>query len=261
MAVIFYANRNYSAALKHSKHAYEQCLRSSDHRELFTYKSLYLKSRAAFAELPPLRFAVGDEVEFLPELETGSEWKLGRVVELYYRERDFDITFCAPYRLQLLDDSDSDQPPVYAWVKADIDRYVRKVGNRSIEETRYQARLDAKVAELSLVYWSVELIKDIYTTLAQDREFVEMLQSVWQDREFVEMLQSVWQVELSKPMLNLYRLLVMSREPFLRTDTGYHIPTADEVIAAIRAFFDPSHLSSDAAPSAAGQDRLRAGQC
>ena len=129
LASIFYEYRNYPAALKYSKLAYEECLRSPDHTELADLKALYLQSRSAFDELPPLRFAVGDEVEFLHELETGSEWKLGKVAELYYRERWFDISFSAPYRLQLLDDSDcADQSPVYAWVKADVDRYVRKVG-------------------------------------------------------------------------------------------------------------------------------------
>ena len=78
--------RNYPAALKYAKLAYEHCLRSSDHTKLTTYKGVYLFSRIEFAKLPPLRFAVGDEVEFLHELETGSEWKRGKVVELYYRD-------------------------------------------------------------------------------------------------------------------------------------------------------------------------------
>ena len=133
LAYIFSTYRNYPAALKYSKLAYEHSLRSSDHSDLSRCKDFYLQSRAAFAKLPPLRFALGDE--FLHELETGSEWKRGKVVELYYRERDFDINFNAPYRLQLLKKS-ADQPPVYAWVKADLDRYVRKVGVRSIEDTR-----------------------------------------------------------------------------------------------------------------------------
>ena len=237
MASIFVEYRNYAAAHKHSKLAYEYCLRSSDHTQLSGYKSLYLMFRAEFAELPPLRFAVGDEVGFLHELETGSEWKLGKVVELYHRERDFEISFRAPYRLQLLDDSNSaDRPPVYAWVKADLDRYGRKVGVRSIEDTRYQARLATKVAELTQVFCSDDIIEGIYLTLAQDHEFVRMLQSVWQ-------------IELSPDMLNLYRTLVMYREPFVHTDSGYHVPSAEEVIAGIKAYVDPSHLSDDAAPT------------
>ena len=238
LAYIFSTYRNYPTALKYSKLAYEHRLRSSDHSELSRCKDFYLETRVNFAKLPPLRFAVGDEVEFLHELETGSEWTLGKVVELFYRERDFDINFNAPYRLQLLVES-ADQPPVYAWVKADIDRYVRKVGVRSIEDTRYQARLDAKVAELARVYCSKEFIQGLYNTLAQESEFVDMLQSVWQ-------------IELSEPMLSLYRALVMYRQPLVHTDTGYHVPSTEEVIAGIRAYFDPTHLSVDAVPLAAG---------
>ena len=244
LASTFSTYRNYPAALKYAKLAYEHCLRSPDHTELTTYKDLYLESRAHFDELPPLRFAVGDEVEFLHELETGSEWKLGKVVELYYREAEFDINFSTPYRLQLLDASGStDQQPVYAWVKADLDRYVRKVGVRSIEDTRYQARLDVKVEELAQIYCSKEFIHELYLTLSQDQEFVEMLQSVWQ-------------IELSVDTLRLYRLLVMYRQPLVRTDIGYHVPSSEEVIAEIKAYFDPAHLSVDTAPStvAVGED-------
>ena len=243
LASIFYVNHNYPSALKYAKLAYEWCLRSSDHSDAPDCKRVYLRSCAAFAELPPLRFAVDDEVEFLHELEAGSEWRLGNVVELYYRERDFDISFTAPYRLQLLDDTDStDLPPVYAWVKADLDRYVRKVGVKSIEDTRYQAKLDSKVEELARVYCSKEFIHDIYHSLAQDQEFVEMLRSVWQ-------------VELSESVIHNYRLLVMYREPLVRTGSGYRVPSSEEVIAGIRAYFDPAHLSSDATPSEVGEDR------
>ena len=242
LARIFDAHRNYPMTLKYSKLAYEQCLRSTQQALAPRCKEFYLDIRAEFAKLPPLRFAVGDEVEFLREHDTKSEWKLGKVVELYYRERDFAINFCAPYLLQLLGDSGStDQPPVYVWVKADIDRYVRKVGVKSIEDTRYQARLDAKVAELTRVYCSKELIQDIYHTLVQDREFVEMLRSVWQ-------------IELSVSMLNIYRMLVLYRLPLVRTDSGYHVPSSKEVIAEIKAYFDPAHLSGDSASSAVGEN-------
>ena len=233
LARLFRTYKNYSAALKYAKQAYEYCLRSTNTSNLPTCKDLCIESRVNFAKLSPLRFAVGDEVEFLHELETGSEWRVGKIVERHYYERNFDIHFSAPYRLQILDD----KPPAYAWVKADIDRYVRKVGVRSIEDTRYQARLDAKVEELARVYCSKEFIHDIYSALVQDCEFVDMLQSVWQ-------------IELSERLLHLYRMLVMYRQPFIRTNSGYHIPTADEVIAGIRALFDPTHLGGDAAPSA-----------
>ena len=243
LARTFHMYHNYPTALKYNKLAYEYCLRSSDHTRLPRYKADLLDLHAALAKLPPLRFAVGDEVEFLHELETGSEWKLGKVVELHYRERGFKITFTAPYRLQLLDGS-VDQPPVYAWVKADIDRYVRKVGVRSIEDTRYQARLDAKIAELVHVYCSDEFIESIYHTLAKDQEFVDMVQSVWR-------------VELSEDMLYKYRFYVMLRLPLVRLDTGYHVPSTEEVIAGIRAYFDPGLLSGDAASSTAADENLQ----
>ena len=242
---IFFLYSNYPAAHKYFKLAYETCLRSSDYRsrtKLSSCKDAFLKSRASFAALPPLRFAVGDEVEFLHELETGSEWQLGKVVELYYRDRSFEVNFTAPYRLQLLDDDDGDQAPVYAWVKADIDRYIRKVGVRSIEDTRYQARLDAKVEELALMYCSKEFTQRIYRTLAQDLEFVGMLLSVWR-------------IELSTSVISIYRMFVMYRQPLVRTNTGYHVPTTEVVIADIRAFFDPAHLRSNAAPAAVGEDK------
>ena len=242
LANFFDMYNNTPAALKYSKLAYEYCLRSSDHTELAAVKDKYFKRRGDFDKLPPLRFAVGDDVEFLHELETGSEWKLGKVLELRFADRSFDASFSSPYRLQLLDDSYSaDQPAVYAWVKADTDRYVRKVGVRSIEDTRYQARLEAKVDELAHVYCSEEFVDDIYLTLAQDREFVDMLRSVWQ-------------IELSEALLHLYRLLVMYRQPLVRTDSGYHVPSSEEVIAGIRAYFNTAHLSSDATLTAPGED-------
>ena len=239
LAVIFNVNHNYPAALKYSKLAYE-CLLRVDHNNLSYAKALYDESCADFAELPPLRFAVGDEVEFLHKLDTENEWKLGEIVELYYREWDFELSFTAPYRLQLLEGDESD--PVYAWVKGDIDRYIRKVGVSSIEDTRFQAQLDAKVEELAQVYYSKEFIRGVYRTLAHDREFVDMIQSVWG-------------IELSVHVLSVYHINVTYREPLVRTDSGYHIPTADEVIAGIRAFFDPTHLSDHVAPSAADKDR------
>ena len=240
----FYTLHNPSAALKYSKLAYEHCLRSPNRTKLNNYKLYFHMTRLDLEKLPPLRFAVGDEVEFLHELETGSgsDWRLGRVVEQHYWERDFAISFSASYRLQLLDDSHfPKQPPIYACVEADIDRYIRKVGVRSIEDTRYQARLDAKVAELARVYCSKEFIIDIYVSLALDLEFVDMLESVWR-------------IKLSVYILHKYRMFVMYRQPLVRTDTGYHVPSSEEVIAGIKAYFDPAHLSGEVTPTAAGED-------
>ena len=239
LAGIFEGCNNYTAALKYFKLTYERCLRSAEQKNLSGYRLEYLQSRTAFSELPSLRFAVGDVVEVLHEFEAGSEWKLGEVSELYYWEKSFDINFTAPYRLKLLNDSDSvAEPPVYAWVKADIDRYVRKVGVRSIEDTRYQARLDAKVEELAQVFCSKEFIEGFYLTLAQDREFVDTLLSVWL-------------VELSVRVLNIFQMCVLYRQPLARTDSGYHVPSSEEVIAGIKAYFDPAHHRRHSARSAA----------
>ena len=72
------------------------------------------------------------------------------------------------------------QPLGHAWVLADLDRYIRKPGTRSIQDTRYQTRLEGKVEELARVFCSEEFMQDIYATLSQDRVFVKMLQSgIW----------------------------------------------------------------------------------
>ena len=91
--------------------------------------------------------------------------------------------------------------------------------------------------ELAQVYCSREFTLGIYRTLAQDREFVEMLLSVWH-------------IELSDNAIHIFRFLVMYRQPLVHTDSGYHIPSSEEVIAGIRAYFDPAQLSPDSAPSA-----------
>ena len=170
---LFYACDNNHASLKYAQLAVDACKCPSDHPNLALHKQHVQRSKIAFDQEPPLRFALGDEVEFLVVEEDGtSEWKPATVVELYYRERDFPLVFTAPYRLQLIEES-SDSAPVYAWVKADLDRYVRKPGVKLIEDTRYQARLDAKVEELAQVYCSKEFIQGIYHTLAQDRQFVD----------------------------------------------------------------------------------------
>ena len=246
LAKIFHAYHNYPSALTYSRLAYELCLRSSEQASLSGYKDLFLKCRADFVKLPPLRFAVGDEVEFIFKVDGETfEWRRGKVLQLYYRDNSFPINFTSPYLIPHFANSDStDQPPVYAWVKADLDCYVRKVGVRWIEDTRYQAMLDAKIEVLSRVHFSMEFKQEIYCILALDHEFVEMLQSVWQ-------------VELSESMLSLYRALVMDRQPLIRFDSGYHVSTTDEVIAGIRAFFDPAYLSSNAALSASDSNLQR----
>ena len=236
MARVFSVYRNHPAASKYAKLAF-------DHTPLSTYKQLHLEARAAVATMPPLRFAVGDKVECLVELATRSVWGVGKVVELYFREKDVNISFTASYCVQLLNKNDLPfNPPKQACVKADIDRYIRKVGVRSIEDSRHnKLLLDAKVAELSRVYCSEEFIQDVYRTLAQDAEFLGTLRSHWQ-------------IELKESLVYQYHSLVMHRQPLVHNDAGYHLPTVKEVIADIRAFFDPSHLSSDCDASTASGD-------
>ena len=238
---LFYACGNIPASVKHAQLAVDTCLCSSDHPNLVKYKQDLQRSKIAFDKETPLRFTLNEEVEFLVEEEGTSAWRAAKVVELYYRERDFPLVFTSPYRLKLHGQSVVGAP-VYAWVKADLDRYVRKPGVRSIEDTRYQARLEAKVGELAQVYCLKEFIEGINHTLAQDREFVNMLDKVWH-------------ITLSIYALSLYRMLEMYRHPLVRTDSGYHIPTAEEVIAGIRAFFDPADRTL-AASSAASDARI-----
>ena len=114
---LFYNVYNYSAATKYRKLAYEYCLRSSDHTDLETHKKQYIQSKKLFAKEKPLRFSVGDVVECLVERgdidgDDGEgeddvvEWKLGKVVELYYRDESFLLDFTAPYRLLLINNDD-----------------------------------------------------------------------------------------------------------------------------------------------------------
>ena len=135
---VFHENGNIPETFKYAKITYETCLRSSLKTDLSVHKNNFMQMKATMSEEPPLRFAVGDEVQFLPD--GGDEWRLGKVIEVYYHERSFPLVFTAPYRLQLLESSGSViDPPVYAYVRADLDRYIRKVGVRSMEDTRYQA--------------------------------------------------------------------------------------------------------------------------
>ena len=60
-------------------------------------------------------------------------------------------------------------------------------------------------------------------------------------------------------MLYLYRMLVMYRQPFIPTESGYHVPSTEEVIAGIRAYFDPAHRIGDSAPAAVDEDSYSEG--
>ena len=74
------------------------------------------------------------------------------------------------------------------------------------------------------VYCSEEFIRDIYLTLRADEAFCARIRDEWQ-------------LEISEPLLYFYRMFVMYRQPLVRTDSGYHIPTSEEVVAEIRAYF------------------------
>ena len=226
------------------KMAYESCVRNKIDFMTDSRKANYMEAKELLNKQPSLRFKMGDEVEVLNECD--HTWKNSQIVKFYYPIKDYEFDYTPVYRIQCFDEVRPDGSPVYAWTKADLDRYVRKVGIRSIEDTRYQVQLAAKVEELASVYCSKKFMQDIYHTLAQDREFVEMLQSVWQ-------------IELSETMLYLYRMLVVYRQPFIPVESGYHIPTAEEVIAGIEAYFDPANRIGDSAPAAEDEDSYSEG--
>ena len=226
---IFMYNNNHPTALYYYKKAYEQCLRSSDHTTLTQCKQRYMASKDRMSKEPALRFAVGDEVEFLIESDCNLfvEWKMCKIVELSYRERHFEHFYNAPYRVEVCDSTDDAYPnqlPVYA--VADLDRYIRKEGVRAIEDTRYQTMLDDKVAELARVYCSKEFVTDIFTAFSRDPECSDML-------------------DLSACKLYTYRMLIMHRHPLVFTHSGYHIPTTKEIITGTRDFFDPVNEGTD----------------
>ena len=227
LARMFESISNYAASMKYYKSAYEYCLRSTDRTQLEELKHDYTRIKEQVAEESPLRFTVGDVVECYIESADGEGGvhKFGKVNELHYRESSFPLEITAPYRIELCPEHDSaDQPPVYTWVKADIDRYVRRVSVKIIEEARHRARLNAKVKELAQVYCSKEFMLEIYRTLKQDQAFVDRLRSEWE-------------IELTQRVVCLYRMLIMYRQPMVQTDTGYYVPTTAEVIAEIKNYF------------------------
>ena len=240
LANMFDSNSNYAASMKYYKLAYEYCLRSSDQPYLDKRKKDYIRAKEKFSKEPALRFAVGDEVEcYVENANTeGGEWKFGVISELHHRERSFPVEFSAPYCIRLLaKDDSSDRPPAYAWVKADIDRYVRKVGVKLIEETRYQFRLEAKVAQLAQVYCSKEFVLEVYRILKQDREFVNRLRTEWE-------------IELTERLVYIYRMLVMYRQLLIRTDFGYRLPSTEDVVHDIKTYFAQAALATSTSNSA-----------
>ena len=78
LGTVFHESGNQSAALKHAKLAYEISL-CSGRSGLDEYKSELGRMKKSFDEEPVLRFAVGEQVEFLHESEGGTEWRLGKL--------------------------------------------------------------------------------------------------------------------------------------------------------------------------------------
>ena len=227
---------NVVTAVKYYKMAYTFALRSDKSLIVVVCKNKLKEEMDKLAVLPPLRFAVGDKV-LCCESE-GGEWRQCEVVELYYREPDDPLRYCAPYHVKfsasdgkvtgcqgdISSSKGSDEVPVYIIVEDDDDSHIRRPGWISLEAARFEARLDAKVEELAGVYCAPEFIRGIYRTLSDDEDFCGRLHADWK-------------LEVSEQLLHLYRLLVMYRVPLVRTDSGYHIPTAEEVIAGIKSYF------------------------
>ena len=251
IARTFAANTNAVMSVKYYKLAYAFALRTTNQSHIDYCKEKLMLEMKCLVVLPPLRFAVGDKllcrVEEEQEEEEGEEWeewKPCEVIEVHYRERDDPLHYCAPYRARVLagDGSLTGSPgdalassgkggdetpvlaPVYITIEDDSDAHIRRPGWISLEASRFEARLDAQVEELMSVYCSQEFIRAIYLTLRADEAFCARLRDEWQ-------------LEISEPLLYLYRMFVMYRQPLVRTDSGYHIPTAEEVIAEIKAYF------------------------
>ena len=254
---MFLMNGNYYAAAKYQKLAYGMCLRSEDHTNLSKYKASLINAKELVDMSPSLRFAIGAEVECLCS-KTG-EWMRGEVVEERYREPDFPLKYCAPYRVRVLETVDVDDwsddgerkqesdsevkpprtttEPDHIIVEDDSDRLIRRPGVLSIEETRYEALLERKLEELSYVYCSKEFIQGVYDVLKADEIFCAKLLSMYR-------------IELTVDLLYRYRMLAMYRRHLRRTESGYALPTQEQVIEDMRVFFvidrDPPALESDA---------------
>ena len=205
--------------VKYFKLAYAFALRANYHGRLSSLKGGLRAAMERLDDQPKLRFAVGDQIECL---DADGEWQRGKVIEIRYYERDSPLDYCAPYRVQLLgsyqencegegDVQTPSEAPELLIIEADLDTLIRKVGKISIEETRWESRLDAKIAELSRVYCSKEFIQAVYTSIKADAAFCTNLEG--------------GRTPMTLPLMYLYRMLIMYRKPFVRTDSGYHVPT------------------------------------
>ena len=219
---------NFDAALPYSKLAYLNSMRSGNHsldgmcqRQLGVIKNSPFKTN--------LRFSVGDVVQC--HVAATDSWWEGKVVEIHYHEKVFALSYNAPYRIRLIEELDppevkiSDEPmPVFIVVNNDIDRFIRRPGTRAIESTRYHAKREGKFEAMSNVYCSKQFMVDVHQLLKEDPTFGDTLYRNWH-------------VNLAIELLLYYRVLIMYRTPFVRTDTGYHVPTLQEVADGLKAFF------------------------
>ena len=209
---------NFYQAVKYYELAYVYTLKINNNKASLKYKELITDAKASLDQQPKLRFKVGDEVE----VNEGGEWQRGTVVELYYREKSYSLDYNAPYRVATVVAGRSS----HVCAKEDVDRYVRKVGAKAIQETRYQGKLDAKVEELAYVYCSQAFIQEVYAELQLDQDFCQRLCQIGK-------------INLSLAVLYTYRMLVMYSQPLVRTDSGYHILTVNEVVGGFKEYLAP----------------------
>ena len=210
---------NYYHSVKYYELAYNYTLKINNNKASLMYKELITEAKANLHLQPKLRFKVGDEVEITND---SGEWQRGTVVKLYYREKCYSLDYNAPYRVAITEGS----KVCHICAKEDVDRYVRKVGAKAIQETRYQSKLDAKVDELAYVYCSQDFIREVFTELQLDQDFCRCLRQIGK-------------IKLSLAVLYTYRMLVMYSQPLVRTDSGYHIPTVSEVVGGFKEYLAP----------------------
>ena len=210
---------NYYQAVKYYELAYDYTLKVNNKTGRQQYKELITDAKANVNLQPKLRFKVWDEVEVTNDC---GEWQRGTIVGLYYREKSYSLDYNAPYRVAIAEGSEVS----HTCAKEDVDRYVRKVGAKAIQETRYQGKLDAKVDELACVYCSQDFIQEVYAELQLDQDFCQRLRQIGQ-------------INLSLGVLYAYRMLVMYSQPLVRTDSGYHIPSVSEVVIGFKVYLAP----------------------
>ena len=222
LGLTFNAIGNCYQTVKYYELAYAFALKTKNEDNCQQFEDVLGPAKARLGQQLKLRYKVGDEVEVSND---NGEWQRGTVVELYYREKSYPLDYNAPYRILISAASDSTLD-VYTCAQADTDRYVRKVGAKAIENTRYQSKLDAKVDELAYVYCSQAFIQEIYGELQLDQGFCQRLLQIGR-------------IKVTLTVLYTYRMLVMYSQPLVRTDAGYHIPTLREVVSGFKAYLAP----------------------